>query len=115
VIRRESSRHFKRNVKFVLRTTVTSVEEHLENLGPIEHETVAHEFLSGWERNFYQTLRALLPLPYKQLSFLPWLDSFVKQGFVISERYFQVSVNCRSLGEIHSKKKASSIYDSTYA
>jgi hypothetical protein len=39
--RRESSRHFKRDVKFVFRTTVTSVEEHLENLGPSEQETKA--------------------------------------------------------------------------
>lgn len=41
MIRRESSRHLKSDIKFVFRTTVTSFEGHLENLGPNEHETIA--------------------------------------------------------------------------
>jgi hypothetical protein len=51
VIVRESRRHFSRDAKFVFRTTctVTSVEEHLENLGSSEHETIAatNSYLGG--------------------------------------------------------------------
>jgi hypothetical protein len=41
VIVYESSCYFRRDVKFVFRTTLTSVEEHLESLRSSEHETIA--------------------------------------------------------------------------
>jgi hypothetical protein len=67
----ESSRNFKRDVKFVFRTTGTSVEEHFENLGPREHETIAAttSFLGG-SVIFIRFFELIITIILKTIEFL---------------------------------------------